>query len=196
MSKTAATAELVNRCASRDASVYAERSCLPKWFLVFTKPSGEKVAEINLERQGYFVYHPRLAKPARYRNRWVDRVVSLFPRYLFVEIDATRQSLAPVRSTVGVVNVVSFGSMPAVVPADIVNGLMRCADPASGLHFLDHNRKLQSGSPVTITAGAFEGLNGIFEKEVGNHRVIVLLRLLGLDTPVRLNAHYVSPAAV
>lgn len=57
------------------------------WFLVRAKPGGEEIAKANLERQGYRVYYPRLLCPTLYRGRWIDHIASLFPRYLFVQVD-------------------------------------------------------------------------------------------------------------
>lgn len=162
-----------------------------RWFLVFTKPSDERTAETNLERQGFHVYYPRLLRPSLCRGRWLDRIVSLFPRYLFIQLDAARQSLAPVRSTSGVVSLVRFGTEPKAVPDSVVNGLIGRADPQSGLHRLSCRPPLTPGTRVNIIAGALEGLDGIFEREAGDERVVVLLKLLGQDAPVRIPSRYV-----
>jgi len=166
---------------------------LPRWFLILTKPSGEGTAQTNLERQGYRVYHPRLLRPTLHRGRWIERIVSLFPRYLFVQLDATNQSLAPVRSTLGVANIVRFGPDAAVVPGTIVDGLIRRSDPQTGLHRLSPTRVFERGAAVRVIAGAFEGLQGIFERDVGNERVIILLRLMGHSSPVRVPDRFVVP---
>jgi len=165
----------------------------PLWFLVFTKAGGEQIARVNLERQGYGVYYPRLTRTALYRGRWVERIVALFPRYLFVQMDPARQSLAPVRSTLGVVRIVSFGSEATAVPDAIVNTLKAREDPQTGLHRLAGAR-LQPGSPVKLTAGVFGGLEGVFECEIGNDRAIVLLDLLGRNTSVHVPSQFVVPA--
>src|SRR5688572_19989114 len=116
----------------RDDAAALSLSSLRQWFLIFTKPSREGVAQRNLERQGFRVYYPRLMRPALRGGRWIERVVSLFPRYLFVQLDTARQSLAPIRCTTGVAHIVHFGTRMAVVHDRIVDGLMRRADPASG----------------------------------------------------------------
>lgn len=167
---------------------------LRQWFLIFTKPCAEQTAHRNLERQGFRVYYPRLLRPALQRGRWVERVVSLFPRYLFVQLDTARQSLAPVRSTTGVANIVRFGSGITVVHDRIVDGLMRRADPISGVHRLAGAKVFEPGAAVSIVAGAFEGLDGIFERDAGNERVVILLRLLGRQAPVRIPAGFVVPS--
>lgn len=166
-----------------------------RWFLVFTKPAGEETARVNLERQGYRTYYPRLLRHCLRRGCWVEQVVSLFPRYLFVQIDTTSQSLAPVHSTLGVTNVVRFGTESTVVPDAVVENLIGRADPESGLHHLGPSRPLVPGARVSIVGGAFEGLDGIFERDDGGERVIVLLTLLGRKTPVRMPAGFVLPGA-
>src|SRR5262245_43938276 len=98
-------------------------STADRWYLVFTQAQGEQTASINLGRQGYRVYCPRLQRRTLSRGRWIERIVALFPRYLFVQLDAARQSLAPVRSTIGVAGIVRFGAEPALVPQGMVDAL-------------------------------------------------------------------------
>lgn len=164
-----------------------------KWFLVFTKPSGEALAKTNLERQGYRVYYPRLLRPALRKGHWADKIVSLFPRYLFVQVDGAHQSLAPVRSTLGVSGIIRFGVEAAIIPDGIVSALIHRADPESGLHRLNRDVRFRAGAPVRIVDGAFQGLDGIFERDVGDDRAIVLLQLLGHETQVRVPQAYVAP---
>jgi transcriptional antiterminator RfaH len=182
---------------SKEPQVAAvEDSACAHWFLILTKPANEHVAQVNLERQGYRVYYPRLLRPSLYRGRWIERIVSLFPRYLFVQLDAAARSLAPVRSTLGVANIVRFGADAAVVPATVVDGLIRCADPETGLHRLKNPPSFEPGAPVRVIAGAFEGLQGIFERDVGSERVVILLKLLGQDAAVRVPSRFVVPCQV
>jgi transcriptional antiterminator RfaH len=165
-----------------------------RWLLIFTKPAAERTAQANLERQGYHVYYPRLLLPALRRGRWVDRIVPLFPRYLFVRIDSKSQSMGPLRSTIGVSSVVRFGQDAAIVPEGIVESLQGWADPSSGLHRLTSRRPLKAGTRVSVIAGAFEGLDGIFEREIGEDRAIILLEVLGRRTPVSVPSVCVVPA--
>jgi transcriptional antiterminator RfaH len=172
----------------------SNRPSLLRWFLVFTKPSGEATAKANLERQGYRVYHPRLLHPSLHRGRWVDRIVSLFPRYLFIQLNMEQQSLAPVRSTLGVANIVRFGAQSTVVPDSVIAALSQRADPESGLHRLNRSKPFEPGARISVVAGAFEGLDGIFERDSGSERVVVLLELLGQVTPVTIPSRNVVPS--
>jgi transcriptional antiterminator RfaH len=165
-----------------------------RWYLVHTRPARERVAEENLERQGYRVYYPRLLQPVRARARWVERVVSLFPRYVFLHLEVGRQALSPAQSTMGVATLVRFGFDYAVVPHKVIESLRARADPATGLHRLDRQRNmLAHGARVRIVAGAFGGLEGVFQRQSGDERVIVLLKLLGQSTPVCVPGGFVMP---
>jgi transcriptional antiterminator RfaH len=162
------------------------------WHLIHTKPACEAVAQSHLERQAYEVYWPRLARPVSLRGRCIERIVSLFPRYLFLRLQVGRQALAPVRSTIGVADIVRFGFEYAVVPDTVVDGLRERADSATGLHRLSAPEALKPGAGVRVLAGPFDGLEGIFLRRSGNERVVILLRLMGREAPVRVPASFVS----
>jgi transcriptional antiterminator RfaH len=162
-----------------------------RWYLIHTKPLGEATARLNLERQGYETYVPRLAETTVRGGKVRDRVVALFPRYLFLHLNEGEQALAPVRSSTGVASVVRFGMRYAIVPDRIVNEL-RVREDNSGLHRLS-KRPLMPGTEVSIRLGPFAGLEGVFEREAGTDRVLVLLQLLGQDVRVGIPAQSIVP---
>jgi transcriptional antiterminator RfaH len=163
-----------------------------RWYLVHTKPAAESIAGANLGRQQYEVYLPRVVHPVQRGGRCRDRITALFPRYLFLRLNEGLQSLGPVRSSVGVTGIVRFGLDYAVVPDQIVSGLQAREDPCTGLHRMAPPPALVPGETVGISAGPFDGLQGIFEREAGADRVIVLLRLLGREVSVRVPAQFVQ----
>jgi len=156
------------------------------WYLVRAKPNAEGTALGNLERQGYAVYLPRVSQSLPFRGRWRDRIVPLFPGYLFLGLDRGRQALGPVRSTPGVIGAVRFGAQYAEVPDAVILGLRARASAETGLHRLSLPKRLARGAPVRIHAGPFDGLEGIFQRECGADRAIVLLSVLGQSASVRV----------
>jgi len=168
---------------------------MPQWYLVHTKPLAESTAQVNLERQGYATYLPRLMHIARRQQRWLESIVPLFPRYLFLQLNAGRQSLRPVHSTVGVSNIVRFGMCCAVVCDEVIEELRSRADPATGLHRLQAAARFARGTRVRITAGPFCGINGIFERADSAERVLILLNLLGQEVPAEFPTELVVRAA-
>jgi transcriptional antiterminator RfaH len=165
-----------------------------RWYLIHTKPAGESKAQLHLQRQDYQTYFPRLLQTVRRNGQSRMQVNPLFPRYLFLYLDEGRQCLTPVRSTLGVANVVRFGTRFATVPDEIIRELRAREDPESGLHSLRIPPAFGPGVRVRIAAGAFAGLEGIFEREDGVNRVVVLLKLLGEDRQVHFPAEFVSAA--
>jgi transcriptional antiterminator RfaH len=167
----------------------------PQWYLVHTKPLAEVVAQGNLERQGYRAYLPQLIQLTRRKERWSERVVSLFPRYLFLHVDARLQSLRPVHSTIGVSGIVRFGMHFAVVDDAIIADLRARADPSTGLHRLRAAARFTRGTRVRVTAGPFCGISGIFDRAEGTERVTILLNLLGQETMVDFPTELIANAA-
>ena len=168
-----------------------EKDC---WYAVSCKPRQEAVAEENLQRQGFNVYLPRIQVRRRRRGQWLDIVEALFPRYLFILIDPVQRSTAPVRSTRGVVGLVRFGGKPAEVPANVISELMRREDSTSGLH-LDSRVQFCAGDSIKLVEGPLAGMEGVFNQEDGERRVIVLLELLGQANKVTVSRDWIARAA-
>ncbi len=166
----------------------------PCWYAVCCKPRQEAVAEENLLRQHFHVYLPRIRIRRRRRGQWIDAVEVLFPRYLFIRIDPLRRNMAPVRSTRGVVGLVRFGGLPAVVPDEVMDALLQCQDSASGLH-QDNGPLFCAGDRIKLVDGPFAGTEAVFAEQDGEKRVIVLLELLGKTNKVRVDRDWVSRAA-
>ena len=164
------------------------------WFAVCCKPRQELIAQENLLRQGFYVYLPRIQVRKRYRDKWIDAIEVLFPRYIFIQTDIAQRSTAPVRSTRGVVGIVRFGGQPAVVPEEVISALMQRENPDSGLH--QNNRPLFCvGEAVKLVEGPLVGMEGIFAQEDSEKRVIVLLELLGKTNKIQVSRDWVALVA-
>jgi transcriptional antiterminator RfaH len=167
---------------------------MERWFAVCCKPRQELVAQENLLRQGFQVYLPRIRLKRRRRGRWLDVIEVLFPRYIFIRIDPVKNSIAPVRSTRGVVGLVRFGAQPAVVADEVMNALIQREDSDTSLH--QDNRPLFCvGEQIKIVEGPLAGIEGVFVQEDGEKRVIVLLEMLGKVNKIRVNSDLVVRAA-
>ena len=153
------------------------------WYAVQTKPRQEAIAELNLERQGYQTYLPKIVLRKRRRDKWKKVVEPLFPRYLFIQVDPNVQSLSMVRSTLGVAALIRFGHLLRPVPDDIIAYLKQQEFESTGRR-IDDTCPHQPGDPVQILEGPFAGLNGIFQAATGEERALVLLELLGCQKPI------------
>jgi len=61
-----------------------------RWYVVHAQPWAESRAVINLERQGYEVFCPRLYRIVRHARKQTKKHLPLFPSYLFLRLDITR----------------------------------------------------------------------------------------------------------
>lgn len=147
------------------------------WYLIYCKPRGERLAEQNLERQGYSSYLPLIRNRRRRAGRVVSVVEAMFPRYLFVHLDDVHDNWAPIRSTLGVANLVRFGTDAARVPEDLIAAL-RAREDEQGVQVIAP-ASFRRGERVRIATGPFAEYEAIFEARSSRERVIVLLEVAG-----------------
>ena len=163
------------------------------WYLVYTKPQQESVALMNLERQGYEVYLPRVLNRRRRHGRYVKLIEPMFPRYLFMHLSDQTDDWGPIRSTIGVSNLVRFGVQPARVPDDLVDAL-RGREDEDGLQQVAH-REPEPGDRVRIVEGLMAGYEAIFEARSGKERVSLLLEIANTRARVQVSADDIEPVS-
>jgi transcriptional antiterminator RfaH len=151
------------------------------WYLVHTKPRQESRALENLQRQGFVCFWPAVVVEKVLRGKCVKVEQSLFHRYLFVQLEQglDAPSWAPIRSTVGVSRLVTFGHQPAKAPAGLVEQLMVQTQQLRE----QPQRLFEPGAAVRINSGPFAGLEAVYEMPDGDQRAVVLLTLM--SQPVR-----------
>ena len=164
------------------------------WFAVAAKPRSEALALEHLARQGYECLLPRARRMVRGVRGLVPRIECLFPGYLFLHADPELTSLAPVRSTRGVVGLVRFGGAPAQVPESAIACIRRHCDESDGLIHFDAPR-LAPGQRICLIDGPLSGIEGVFVLHEGLHRVRVLLDMLGARREIVIPGDQVVAAA-
>jgi transcriptional antiterminator RfaH len=114
----------------------------------------------------------------------------LFPRYLFVILDRTRDRWRSINGTLGVERLLMCGGEPQPVPPGLVENLILAADDDGSVHF---DYALHQGQRVRVAAGPFADLVGRLERLDDRGRVSVLLELLGGSVRVALPQDLVVP---
>ena len=149
---------------------------MKNWYLIQTKPKQEKLASQNLISQNFEIYYPK--------TQIKNKVVALFPRYIFIHLDDKNQNWSPIRSTKGVANFVRFGVKFAKVPTAIIDSIKRQED--STIEKLIDLSKFHKGDAIQIQEGALKGQNAIFSHYDGQMRAIVLLKILHQEQQLTL----------
>lgn len=98
------------------------------WYVAQTEPRAEDRAIAHLERQGYQVFCPRYRKTVRHARNARQILAPLFPNYLFLHLDTSRDLWRAVNGTRGVMRLISQGEAPAPLPHGIVGDLLSKAD--------------------------------------------------------------------
>ena len=157
---------------------------MKNWYLIQTKPKQEKMASQNLINQNFEIYYPK--------TQIKNKVVALFPRYIFIQLDDQNQNLSPIRSTKGVANFVRFGIKFAKVPNYIIDTIKQ-QESKTADKLIDLS-KFHKGDAIQIQEGALKGQQAIFSHYDGQMRAIVLLKILHQEQQVTLKESEVSYA--
>lgn len=156
-----------------------------KWYVVHTKPRQESRALINLEQQGFQCFLPTIPKKRVSRRALQVTQEPLFARYLFIELDTelNGKSWAPIRSTLGVSKLVTFGTEPARVDSSLIHLLREQQERLSQTPLSPY----QTGDLLTITEGPFKGIEAVYQMDDGEMRAMVLIELLHKPTKLKID---------
>lgn len=160
-----------------------------QWFAIRTKVRREEEAMKHFLRQGFEGYLPRtLVRCCRAgKIRWEVR--PYFPGYLFLHLARSEQRWTTIRSTIGAIGAVRFGSHYPPVPGLLIQ-MLKDRENDEGLIELDRKptQVFRPGDHVKVFSGPMQGVEGVFESMRGEDRVIVLLtwlsRQVRVDLPV------------
>ena len=159
------------------------------WYAIHSKPRQEERALENLQRQGFEAWLPLLTVEKVLRSKLVQVVEPMFSRYLFIRLDTEQTNWSPIRSTLGVSKLVSFGNRPAVVADELIEALQQLPEQAP-------QRLIQPGQQVKIVSGPLRGLEGIYQQPDGELRAMVLIELLNKQHRIVTDMQDLRPATI
>ena len=175
---------ILNQLIAPAFSTHSSAPSTLAWYLIHTKPRQEALALTNLSRQGFECYMPML-RLQKIRQRKTAMVAEpMFPRYLFIRLDTSGsgQSWSPIRSTLGVNQLVRFGGQPAKVDGQLID-LIRSREQGT------HAQPLFSaGENVTVANGPFAGLEAIYQNTDAESRSMILLNILSKPVSMRIDS--------
>jgi transcriptional antiterminator RfaH len=158
---------------------------LRPWHVVHTKPRAEARALENLERQGFEVFLPMITLQKVRRAKLASITEPMFSRYLFLRTTAAMEDLSVVRSTLGVSQLVRFGTVPAKVPHAWVEAMRVQPAVQETLH--------KPGDKVLLADGMLKGLEAVYMHTDGEMRAMVLIELLSKPHLISYEAAHLLP---
>jgi transcriptional antiterminator RfaH len=147
------------------------------------------MAAAQLANQGLVVFLPCLVRTRRHARKFDTVRRPLFPGYLFVKLDASRDRWRSVNGTLGVARLIGSAEAPTALPAGVVEAICDACDDNGVMATPD---ALSPGEEVRVTAGPFAEFVGRLESMDGIGRVRVLLEILGRRTCVALSRNQVT----
>ncbi|MGZ4830896.1 MAG: UpxY family transcription antiterminator, partial [Candidatus Angelobacter sp.] len=137
------------------------------WYAVYTRTRHEKAVAEQCKQRGVIAFLPLYCVRHRWKQRFAEVLLPLFPSYIFVRI--ALEERVRVLNVPGIVSIVSFNGSPAVVPESQIDCLKR----AISLGRAEPHAYLRSGRKVRVTAGPLIGLEGIVVEIKNRMQVIV-----------------------
>ena len=165
---------------ARTAIDLAPQPVASAWYVVHCRAQQQLRAEENLANQGYQCFLPVIQVERIKRGKRVVLTEPLFPNYLFIYLNRVDDNWAPIRSTRGVLRVVSFGGQPIALETGWVDHLRQR---------LDHTgctAALKQGDHVSVNIGPYTGIDAIFQAFDGEARIIILLNLLNQPQQIKV----------
>ena len=157
-----------------------------KWYVIHTRPRQEERALENLTRQGYKAWMPWLEVEKLRGGRITKVIEPMFSRYLFIQLDQVTTIWGPIRSTLGVSKLVTFGNQAASISDEFVEMLQRTP-------LQDSKHILKQGDEVEIMQGPLKGVKGIFDQHDGELRAMILIELINQSHKVQVSMQELRP---
>jgi transcription elongation factor/antiterminator RfaH len=161
-----------------------------RWYAANVRPNAERAALAHLSRQGFRSFLPTRLKTIRHARQFRTSIAPLFPGYLFVSLDISRERWRSVNGTVGVVSLVMTGNEPLPVPQGVIETLIDLSSENGIVQF----EKMQAGQRVKILTGPFAEQCGTLDSLDDRGRVHVLLDMMGMSISVISKSNQLAPA--
>lgn len=162
------------------------KQTVQSWYVLRTRSRFEFSVRDELERRSIESWLPTFTE----ESRWSDRVATvtrpLFPGYLFARLNG---NAAQVKSTRGVVDVLSLDQKPVPVSDDEVANLRRVVEapkPVISCAYV-------AGSRVTVKRGPFAGVSGIVSRVKNGATLTIPVEILGRSVSVEIDLADVKP---
>lgn len=163
-----------------------------RWYVVSTRPHQETRASLNLNRQGFDVWLPQVRKIRRHARQIESVTKPLFPGYLFIALDSSRQPWHSINGTCGVRRLICQGDNPISVPASFIKEL-RARRGADGL-FATPESVFHPGGKVRFLDGPFADCVATILRLSDNERIWLLLDLLGRPVTMTVRQSIIAAA--
>ena len=163
-----------------------------RWYVARTQPCREASAQFNLQRLGFGTFFPKIQRTIRHARKLRNVLAPLFPGYIFVILDLSKDRWRSVNGTTGVASLIMGAEQPIPAPRGVVEALIAARED-TGTICLGQN--LVIGQTVRILSGPFAQTLARLEQLDDRGRVCVRLEIMGGHVAADLDRSALGPAA-
>lgn len=143
-----------------------------KWYVLYTAPRAEKQVEMRLRDLNLDVFLPLHKSP----RKWSDRIkiveIPLFSSYVFVHTQ--HEKLYQLLSVPGVVRIIFFSGVPAVITTKEINAIRKFVEQTQGLKYT-----FEVNDEIKIALGPMKDVCGRVIK-VGKKHIVLTVEQIGI----------------
>ena len=159
------------------------------WYLIQLKRSSHKIADRNLNQQGFKTFLPLQNFSKRCGAKFLTSTKPLFPGYMFVRIKSDGAPWQKINNTRGVSRLICQDGVPKRVPTQVVSSLISRCD---SLGRLLPSSAVQRGDSVKIHSGSLANFVATVETIDSNRRIWVLMDIMGQITRVQVGSEQIK----
>ena len=150
------------------------------WYALQHKPAQGDRALAHLQNQDIACFFPKITVEKIKAGKRTKKLEPLFPGYLYVNLEQTDPIWSKLRSTRGVIRVVSFANKPAPISDGVIQHIKDSLDSVA------EQGGIKPGQAVQLNEGPFEGISAIFQAYDGEERAIVLISFMQKQQRVKV----------
>ena len=161
------------------------------WYALYTRSCWEKRVSSILSAQSLDIYLPTHRVWNRRTARKVQTEVPVFPGYVFVHCELTKDAWLTIKKTTGVVRILGVGSEPVPIPDHEIESLRTFL---SVQPVIDGQPRLRKGDAVRVVKGPLKGVIGTLVEVARNrHKLLVSVNLINRAVATSIDASLVEP---
>ena len=160
---------------------------MTQWYAVYTKPRAEKKVFERLEDKEIETFLPLIEKVRIWKDRKKKLEIPLFPGYLFVRFDYKNRF--DILQTDGIVKIINFRGVPAVVPDWQIDSLRRLLEHPETLQL---ENAMQPDDLVEVTEGPFKGIKGCVRTVKDVSRLVIIIEGLQQSVSVEIESVFLK----
>ncbi len=187
-----------NKSRSRRGSESAE-PCLrlateaeaisPSWYALQTRYRFEKKVVEQLQRKGVECFLPLRQELHRWSDRDQEIYVPLFPGYVFVRMEDSKEQRLHVLQTAGIYSFVATGGDPLPIPASQIEHLQLLLSQRVACSLRPF---LKIGQRVRIRGGCLHGLEGILSQD-GPRSLVISIESIQRSVAIEIEGYELEP---